>query len=144
MEVRDRKRVRLQEYILAHPIGGGLYTTGANGTRYSSGHELAQGWDADSGYLYIGLELGWIGLILFMVFFFLVMLKGINNYFFIHDPLIRVLNLTFLVPVMALSVAHFTQDAMFTKPMNLVVIASYAIFIRIPSFEKKLYSVDLV
>jgi hypothetical protein len=144
MEVRDKKRIRLQEYVLSHPIGGGLYTTGMNGLRYSGGHELAQGWDADSGYLLIGLELGWIGLVLFLVFFYLVMVKGINNYFSINDPLLKILNLAYLVPIMALSVAHFTQDAMFTKPMNLIVIAGYAVFVKIASFEKKLYSVDLV
>ena len=144
MEVRDKKRIRLQEYVQSHPFGGGLYTTGKNGLRYSAGHELAQGWDADSGYLLIGLELGWIGLIFFMVFFSLVMIKGINNYFAINDPLLKTMNLVYLVPVMALSVAHFTQDAMFTKPMNLVVIAAYAVIVKIQSFEKKLYSVDLV
>lgn len=144
MEVRDKKRIRLQEYVRSHPIGGGLYTTGVNGVKYSAGHELAQGWDADSGYLLIGLELGVIGLILFLVFFSLVMIKGINNYFYIDDPLLKTLNLAYLVPVMALSVAHFTQDAMFTKPMNLVVIASYGVIVKIASFERKLYSVDLV
>jgi O-antigen ligase len=144
MEVRDKKRIRLQEYVRSHPIGGGLFTTGVNGVRYSQGHELAQGWDADSGYLLIGLELGSIGLVLFLIFFSLVMIKGINNYFSINDPLLKTLNLSYLVPLMALSVAHFTQDAMFTKPMNLVVIAAYAVIIRIASFEKKLYSVDLI
>jgi putative inorganic carbon (HCO3(-)) transporter len=144
MVIRDQKRIRLQKYVLSHPIGGGLYTTGVNGLRYSAGHELAQGWDADSGYLLIGLELGSIGLVLFFVFFFLVILKGINNYFYIDDPLLKTLNLAYLVPVMALSVAHYTQDAMFTKPMNMVVIAAYAVMLRIPTFEKKLYSVDLV
>jgi putative inorganic carbon (HCO3(-)) transporter len=144
MVVRDVKRIRLQQYVQSHPIGGGLYTTGQNGLRYSAGHELAQGWDADSGYLLIGLELGSIGLVLFLVFFFMVMLKGINNYFSINDPLLKTINLVFLVPTMALSVAHFTQDAMFTKPMNLIVIVAYAVILRLPSFEKKLYSVELL
>jgi putative inorganic carbon (hco3(-)) transporter len=144
MEVRDMKRVRLQQYVRSHPIGGGLYTTGQNGLRYSAGHPLAEGWDADSGYLLIGLELGYIGLFLFMIFFFLVMVKGINNYFAINDPLLKTFNLVYLIPVMALSVAHFTQDAMLTKPMNLIVIAGYAVLVKIQSFEKKLYSVDLV
>jgi putative inorganic carbon (HCO3(-)) transporter len=144
MEIRDKKRVRLQKYVQSHPIGGGLFTTGVNGLRYSPGHELSQGWDADSGYLLIGLELGSIGLLLFLVFFFLVMVKGINNYYSINDPLLKTINLAYLVPLFALSVAHFTQDAMFTKPMNLVVIAAYAVIVKIPSFDRKLYSVDLV
>jgi putative inorganic carbon (hco3(-)) transporter len=144
MEVRDIKRIRLQQYVQSHPIGGGLYTTGQNGLRYSAGHPLAEGWDADSGYLLIGLELGSIGLVLFLVFFFLVMVKGINNYFAINDPLLKTYNLTYLIPLMALSVAHYTQDAMFTKPMNLVVIAAYAVIVKIQSFDRKLYSVDLI
>jgi putative inorganic carbon (hco3(-)) transporter len=144
MVVRDIKRQRLQKYVQKHPIGGGLYTTGVNGTRYSRGHELAQGWDADSGYLLLGLELGSIGLVLFQLFFFLVMMKGISNNFQISDPLLRTYNLAYLVPFFALSVAHFTQDAIFTKPMNLIGIAAYAVIVKLPSFERKLYSVDLV
>jgi O-antigen ligase len=144
MVVRDVKRVRLQQYILSHPIGGGLYTTGANGVRYSKGHELAGGWDPDSGYLLIALEMGWIGLLIFQVFFFIVVLKGIRDFFEVDDPLLKTLTLTYLVPFMALSVAHFTQDALFQKPVNLIIIATYAIVVRIPMLKKKLFSVDLV
>ncbi|MFZ6011977.1 MAG: O-antigen ligase family protein, partial [Bacteroidota bacterium] len=144
MSVRDRKRVRLQTYVLTHPIGGGLFTTGQNGMRYSRGHELAGGWDPDSGYLLTALEMGWIGLIIFQVFFFLIMVKGINNYFSINDPLLKTYTLAYIVPFMALSVAHFTQDAMFQKPVNLIIIATYALVIKMPTFEKKLYSVELV
>ncbi|HYC84995.1 MAG TPA: O-antigen ligase family protein [Chryseosolibacter sp.] len=144
MIVRDIKRQRFQRYVQRHPIGGGLYTTGTNGTRYSRGHELATGIDPDSGYLMLGLELGYIGLFMFQVFFFIVMVKGINNYFSITDPLLQTFNLAYLVPFFALSVAHFTQDAIFTKPMNLIGIAAYAIIVKIQSFERKLYSVDLL
>jgi putative inorganic carbon (hco3(-)) transporter len=145
MQVRDQKRIRLQKYVQSHPIGGGLYTTGQNGLRYSRGHQLAEGWDPDSGYLLLGLELGWIGLILFMVFFFMVMVTGIRNYFSINDPLLKTYLVAYLVPFFALSVAHYTQDAIFTKPMNLIAIAAYAVIVRIPQFDnRKLYSVDLV
>jgi putative inorganic carbon (hco3(-)) transporter len=144
MAVRDNKRVRLQEYVRSHPIGGGLATTGQNGVRYSPGHYLAGGWDPDSGYLLTALEMGWIGLIIFQVFFFMVMLKGINNYFALNDPLLKTLTLTYIVPFLSLSVAHFTQDALFQKPVNIIVIVTYAAVIKIPSFQKKLFSVDLV
>jgi putative inorganic carbon (HCO3(-)) transporter len=144
MAVRDNKRIRLQEYILTHPIGGGLATTGKNGVTYSPGHYLAGGWDPDSGYLLTALEMGWIGLILFQVFFFIVMLKGIRNYFEMDDPLLKTLTLTYIVPFLALSVAHFTQDALFQKPVNLLVLITYAVVVKLPSFRKKLFSVDLV
>lgn len=136
MGVRDRKRIRLQSYVLSHPFGGGLNTTGINGLKYSAGHPLAEGWDPDSGYLLTALEMGWIGLILGMTLFFLVMLKGINNYFALKDPLLKTVTLAYIVPFMALSVAHFTQDAMFQKPVYLVVIATYALMLTIPTYAK--------
>ena len=144
MAVRDNKRIALQEYVKSHPIGGGLTTTGKNGAKYSAGHYLAGGWDPDSGYLLTALEMGWIGLIIFLVFFFIVMVRGINNYFSIDDPLLKTLNLTYVVPFLALSVAQFTQDALFQKPVSLIVIMVYAMVVKIPSFQKKLFSVDLV
>jgi putative inorganic carbon (HCO3(-)) transporter len=144
MSVRDTKRIRLQEYVRTHPIGGGIGTTGKNGVKYSPGHYLAGGWDPDSGYLLTALEMGWIGLLIFQVFFFIVMLKGIRNYFSINDPLLKTYTLAYLVPFLALSVGHFTQDALFNKPMNVIVIVTYALMVKLPSFEKKLFSVDLV
>jgi putative inorganic carbon (hco3(-)) transporter len=144
MAVRDVKRLRFQKYIQTHPIGGGLYTVGQNGDRYSHGHELAGKWDPDSGYLLTALETGWIGLLIFLGLFFAVMLQGINNFFALKDPVLRTYILLYLVPFLALSVAHFTQDALFHKPTNIVVYATYALVIKIRSFEKKLFSVDLV
>jgi len=41
------------------------------------------------------------------------------------------------VPFMALSIAHFAQDAMFQKPVYLVVTATYALMIKLPSLENK-------
>ena len=144
MAVRDIKRVRLQDYVRTHPIGGGLGTTGANGVKYSPGHYLAGGWDPDSGYLFTALEMGWVGLIIFQVFFFTVLVKGIKNYFSMNDPLLKTLMLAYIVPFLALTVAHFTQDAIFQKPLNVIVIVTYTLVIKLPSFEKKLFSVDLI
>ncbi len=137
MNVRDKKRIRLQAYVQTHPFGGGLNTTGSNGLKYSPGHPLAEGWDADSGYLLTALELGWVGLIIGMALFFAVVLKGINNYFSIRDPLIKTYNLAYIVPFFAMSVAHFTQDAMFQKPAYIVIIATYAAVLVLPTYDKK-------
>jgi hypothetical protein len=137
MAVRDYKRLRFQNYIRNHPIGGGLFTTGANGLIYSPGHELAEGWDADSGYLLTGLELGWIGLIIFISFFGWVIIKGVENQFSLKDPLLRNLNLVYIVPFFALSIGHFTQHAMFQKPVNLIIIATFALVVRLPQFDQK-------
>lgn len=144
MAVRDYKRLMFQDYIKKHPIGGGLYTVGVNGERYSPGHQLAGKWDPDSGYLLTALETGWVGLVIFQGLFVTVLLMGIKNFFALKDPVLRTYLLVYLIPFMALSVAHFTQDAMFAKPNNIIVYATYALVIKIRAFEKKLFSVDLV
>ncbi len=144
MAVRDYKRLRFQEYIQTHPIGGGLNSVGNLGARYSPGHELAGEWEPDSGYLLTALESGWIGLLIFQGMFFVVLLSGINNFFSMKDPVLKTYLLAYMVPFMALSVAHFTQDAMFTKPMNVIVYATYALVYKIPALQKKLFSVELV
>ena len=144
MAVRDYKRIRFQEYIQTHPIGGGLNTVGHAGNRYSPGHELAGEWDPDSGYLLTALETGWIGLLIFQGLFLIVMVSGINHFFSISDPLLKTYILVYIVPFVALSVAHFTQDAMYTKPMNIIVYATYALVFKIPALQKRLFSVELV
>jgi hypothetical protein len=47
------------------------------------------------------------------------------------------MTLVYIVPFLALSVAHFTQDAMFAKPQYIVVIATYALMIRLPEYNKQ-------
>lgn len=144
MAVRDYKRLMFQDYVKTHPIGGGLNSVGNLGDRYSPTHELAGQWEPDSGYLLSALESGWIGLLIFQGLFFVVMLSGINNFFAMNDPVLKTYMLVFIIPFFALSVAHFTQDAMFTKPMNVIVFATYALVFKIPALQKKLFSVELV
>lgn len=78
--VREQNRKSIQPYIYSHPIGGGLNTTGTEGLRYSPGHTLA-GFPPDSGLLKKALEMGWIGLIMFGILYFLVLRTGIRGYF---------------------------------------------------------------
>jgi putative inorganic carbon (hco3(-)) transporter len=135
MEVRDVKRTQLQPYILSHPVGGGLNTTGSAGVKYSAGHHLAGGWDADSGYLKVALEQGWIGLSLLMVFLFMVMVKGIDNYFKLHDPMLQSINLTFIIPFFAVTVGTFTQSAIWYKPLFIFVIVTYSVVVSIKKLD---------
>lgn len=65
-QVRAENRKRITPFILSHPLGGGLGSTGVWGMRFSPGSPLAQ-FAPDSGYLRVAVELGWIGLILYVV-----------------------------------------------------------------------------
>lgn len=144
MEVRDVKRMKFRSYIHDHPIGGGLNTTGSSGVRFSPGHPLATGVDADSGYLRTALEQGWIGLAVLLIFFFVAMKRGISNYFALEDSRLQHYNLAYLVPFFATSVANFTQHAVLYKPMYIVIIAAFAVIINLETFESKKLNYPIV
>ncbi|RYF84970.1 MAG: O-antigen ligase domain-containing protein, partial [Chitinophagaceae bacterium] len=67
LNVRDRNRKFIQPYLHSHPIGGGIGTTNFAGF-YDHPYHFLAGFATDSGFLKIGLEYGWIGLIFMMLF----------------------------------------------------------------------------
>lgn len=137
MSVREMKRLARQPYVQSHPIGGGVYTTGLNGIRYAAGHPLADGIDPDSGFLLTALETGWIGLLVMLGLFFTVLVKGISSYYAMNDPQLKMYVLAYIVPFLALTVAHYAQDAVFQKPANLIFLSTYALVVKISSLEKQ-------
>ncbi|MBK6266531.1 O-antigen ligase family protein [Marivirga sp. S37H4] len=136
MAVRDAKRIRLQAYVKTHPIGGGLNTAGNSGLALSRGHPLAGNYDPDSGYLRTALEMGWIGLLIAMSLNLAIVIKGIKNYFNLKDSLLKTYSIMYIVPFLGLSVAHYAQDALFQKPINILVIATYALMIKLQDIDE--------
>jgi len=135
MGVRDVKRVDTQAYIQSHPFGGGLYTTAVNGRKFAPEHEFA-GFDPDSGYLETAMETGWVGLIILMVFVFTVIQQGVKHYFTVEDPMLKTVILVYLIPFFALSVAHYSQNAMFAKPVDLLVMITLGLLAQVPQIAK--------
>lgn len=134
MSVRDQKRLEHQPFVQSHPMGGGPYTTSSNGSNYEPGHMFA-GFDPDGGYLEVALEQGWIGLLLFLFLIMVTMLRGVNSYFDIRDPIMKISILVYLVPFFALSIAHYAQTAMTTKPMDIVMVVTLGLMSRAPGFK---------
>lgn len=137
MGVRDMKRLHYQPFVQSHPFGGGVYTTTTYGKNFAPEHEFA-GFDPDSGYLEMAMESGWIGLLLLLGFVFVAVCRGINAYFNIEDPYVKLVLLTYLSAFFALSVAHYAQNAMYNKPMDLMLIVSLGIIAQAPHLDKKL------
>ncbi|MBL7856242.1 MAG: O-antigen ligase family protein [Cyclobacteriaceae bacterium] len=136
MGVRDGKRVRLQPYARENPFGGGLNTAGNVGLRYEPNHPMAGQFDPDSGYLRMALERGWIGLIINFTLYTLVLIYGIHNYHRSNDKEVKIYYAAYMAAYFALTIAHFTQDAMDQKPVVVVIMSSYAIFVRLIEIEK--------
>lgn len=137
MNVRDVNRDRIQPYLLSHPIGGGLVTTGAAGREYSPGHPLA-GFPPDSGYLETALETGWIGLILEMIFLSTVLIVGLRNFFRTKDPTIKNFYAAYLCSFFALTVANYAQDSLGQKPIGLIVYTTFILMFKLKEMDNEI------
>lgn len=125
-QVREDNRHYIQPYIWSHPIGGGLCTTGAIGSIYNPGHYLA-GFPTDDDYLQKALEMGWIGLALFCLLYYLCLRTGIRAYFRTVSPEDKMLAAACTCFIFPYYVASYTQIAL----GSLVDIVLYYPFIAI-------------
>ncbi len=116
--VRAENQKRIQPYIQSHPIGGGLGSTGVWGVRFAPDSFLAK-FPPDSGYVRVAVELGWIGLLIFCAFMFIVLYTGINNYYLIKDPELKSYCLAMLLVVFALNIGNYPQEALVQYPTNI-------------------------
>ena len=133
-DVRVRARNYIRPYMLSHPFGGGLATTNNLGLSMNPGHFLA-GFQTDSGYLQAALEIGWIGLAIICVMFYLVLKKGVHCYFQSRDDDLRPVYaagtcaiLTYYVGMFAQNTLGHIEDMSFYYPV-------IAIFLRYTYYE---------
>jgi len=137
--VRKANQKRIQPYILTHPIGGGLGSTGAWGQRFAPGSYLA-GFPPDSGYVRVAVELGPIGLILFCSLIFMTLRTGIDYYYSMKDDWLKSVCLAMLLVVFALSVGNYPQEAFVQFPNSIFLylyIAIINITMRIDKDKQK-------
>jgi len=116
--VRKNNQKRIQPYIRSHPLGGGLGSSGASGVRFAPYSFLAQ-FPPDSGYVRAAVELGWVGLMMFCAFMFIILRAGINNYFEIKDPELKAYCLAMVLIVFAITIGSFPQEAIVQFPLSI-------------------------
>lgn len=116
-KLRKINQKRIQPYILSHPLGGGLGATGVWGQRFAPNSFLAQ-FAPDSGYVRVAVELGWIGLLIFCIFMFIILRTGINNFYRIRDPELKVYCLAMTLIVFALNLGNYPQEALVQLPTS--------------------------
>jgi hypothetical protein len=116
-KVRKINQKRIQPFILSHPMGGGLGSTGTWGQKFSPGTMLAA-FPPDSGYVRVAVEMGWMGLFLLCLLMFTVLKTGINSYYSIKDPELRSWCFAMVLIVFAFHIANFPQEALVQFPSN--------------------------
>jgi len=133
--LRDFDRNQVQPYIQAHPLGGGIFTCGFEGPKYSKGHYLEY-LQPDSGYMKTLAEQGEIGLAILLIFYFIVMRHGFHFFFRVKDPEIQNYYIGLLAMMFTLLVAQYSQMAIYQYPVTLYFYATLIIFIKLADFDK--------
>ncbi|MEM7550910.1 MAG: O-antigen ligase family protein [Bacteroidota bacterium] len=133
MGVRDFKRKSMQPFVHRNPFGGGVNMAPVIGSGV-----YEEVFDPDGGYLRTAIELGWIGLMLQLLFIGLVMYTAIRNIFELKNMKLRAWCTAFAVPLFAISVAEYAQDAMLIKPVNVVIVATYALMVKFRDLDIEL------
>jgi len=134
LNVRDANRRFIQPYIYKHPLGGGLATSSNDGIRFNLGHPLA-GFPPDSGLLKYAIETGWIGLILVVIFYFIMIAQGINYYFMAADAKSKVFILAITVTLFSIIITEYSQVTLGKIPGAIFFYSCLSIMKRLVEFE---------
>jgi len=110
-KVRVLSRHFVQPYIWSHPIGGGMGTTGATGANEQAGHFLAN-FQPDSSYLKKAAEVGWIGLAITMIMYFVTLKLGIQGFFRVEQERVKAMYAASVTGLFAFYIAEYAQVAL--------------------------------
>lgn len=137
---RARNQTRIKPYILSHPIGGGLGSVGIWGKRFAPNSYLAK-FPPDSGYVRVAVEMGWIGLLIFCIFNFVVMYNGIQYFYLIKDPQLKSYCLAMVLIIFAFDIGNYPQQAFVQYPSNILFYLAAALLnvtMRLDCEQRKL------
>jgi O-antigen ligase len=141
--VRMRNQEKVQPFILAHPFGAGLGSTGVWGKRFTPDSWLAS-FAHDSGYVRIAVEMGWIGLLLYLGLLFVVLKQAVYYYFRVRDPEIKNLYLGLSTAIFMLVVANYPQEAIVQLPMSILFYVMLALIARLKDFDPNFSSTSTI
>ncbi|MEB0261271.1 MULTISPECIES: O-antigen ligase family protein [unclassified Mucilaginibacter] len=137
--VRAENQKRIKPYILSHPIGGGLGSVGIWGRRFAPNSFLAK-FPPDSGYVRVAVEMGYVGLILFCFLMFVILKTGINNYYLIKNPELKIYCLAMILIIFVFNIGNYPQQALVQYPSNILfylACALLSVILRIDKQEQK-------
>jgi putative inorganic carbon (hco3(-)) transporter len=134
MVLRLDNQAKIQPFIQSHPFGGGLGCVGVWGRRFNPGSELSK-FPPDSSFVRMGVELGWIGLILYTLLHYYALRTGLYYYFRCTDPKIRAIYAGIATWMFMLTVACYVQEAILQQPMNVIYNVMLAILVSLKNFD---------
>ena len=134
MKVRLDNQALIQPFIHAHPFGAGLGSTGMWGKRFTPESFLAD-FAHDSGFVRIAVEMGWVGLIIYVILLFIILQQAIYYYIRVRDPEIKAYYLGLTVIFFMLTLASYPQETIVLLPNSLIFYISMAMIVRLKEFD---------
>lgn len=125
-QVRKATWARVQPWIRSRPIGGGI---GSHGPLNPEKEE------ADSGYVALAIEQGWIGLGIKLTMYGTVMVYGIAAFFRSKKRAFKMLYLAYISGFFTMSVAHLPQNAFDKWPSYIIILSSFMIIVKLKEIE---------
>ncbi len=134
-QTRSANRKMITPWIIKHPIGGGLGSTGTWGQRFSPGTFLAN-FPPDSGIIRVAVELGWIGLIIFLSIYGIAFLRGVQGLWKMENQSNKAVVESIICILPALVVVELGQEVVGVFPMSLLFWALLAILFSTIRYDK--------
>jgi putative inorganic carbon (HCO3(-)) transporter len=132
--LRDHNRGTVQPYILTHPIGGGINTSGSEGAAFNPGHPLSN-FPPDSGYLKILVEQGWLGFALNLAFYFVFLKQGLEGFYQAKNAEIKNIYIAITVALFSLVVGQYSQVAIAQYPLMLFYYAAMVMLLNLIKYD---------
>jgi putative inorganic carbon (hco3(-)) transporter len=136
-QTRALNRQMIFPWIVAHPIGGGLGSTGVWGQRFTPGSFLAM-FAPDSGLIRVAVELGWIGLFFFLWLYYKIMTEGAKSSLKMQDPILKAIATGMLAAIIPLLIVEWGQEVIGVFPMSILFWMFVAILFRAIAIDKEL------
>lgn len=135
--VRESNWEMVQPYVRSNPIGVGMGSTGVWGQRFSP-HTIWADFPPDSGFVRVAVEMGWIGLVIFVTLLGLAVKTGIESYFRIKNEQLKEIYLTLLSVLIAFIALNYPQEAITTPPFIFIFLFILAMVHVIPQLDRNL------
>jgi putative inorganic carbon (hco3(-)) transporter len=133
--LRDINRHAVQPYLYRHPFGGGVFTCGVEGPKYNPGHPLMN-FQPDGGYMKVFAEQGWVGLLVMISAFYLMMNYAIGRFYRTNNPEMQNHDIAISMMIFSLMVGQFSQITI-TNLLPISLLGSLAFLVKLPSIDTK-------
>ena len=134
MNVRLQNQKFIQPFIQTHPFGAGLGSCGEWGARFSPDSMLA-GFAHDSAFVRVGVELGWVGLILYMIMLFVILRTGIYYSLRAQNQRIKYLYLALTTTLFMITVGSYPQEVIAQMPNSILFYIMVAAIAKLKDFD---------